>query len=370
MAERRCRLAAVAGPVTSLVLLMLLMLMGPAAYAANDEARTELSWADERITESSGLAFVGDLLVTTNDSGDGPVLYVVDPATGETVGTTTYTTPSGLEPVDVEALAPVPGERAVWVGDIGDNRAARDSVAVHRVPIAAGDRSVPAQTVELVYSDGAHDAETLMTDPRTGRLYVVTKGFTGGTVYAAPRDLDPFVSTVGGATSGRPATLRPVGQVPGFLTDGVLLPRGSGVLLRDYAGSTAYTWPGLERITPVGIPPMRQGEAIALRGGRVWASTEGEGTEVVSVPLPPVLRARATPRAEQERTSAGSPSPDVSPGDGPVDAPAASEPPYATDPSVLPPWVITVGAPAAAAAIAAIAVVALVRRRSRRRPRP
>ena len=357
MAERARRLGAVAAAG------LLAASVGAPALAANDEARTEFAWADERITESSGLAFVGDLLVTTNDSGDGPVLYVVDPATGETVGTTTYATAPGLEPVDVEALAPVPGERAVWVGDIGDNRSARDSVAVHRVPIAAGDRSVPAQSVELVYSDGPHDAETLLSDPRTGRLYVVTKSLTGAGVYAAPRDLDRFARTADGAADGRVATLRPVGRVPGFLTDGLLLPRRAGVLLRDYAGSTAYTWPGLERITPVGIPPMRQGEAIALRGGRVWASTEGEATDVVSVPLPPVLVARTS--SDGESATGEPPEPDVGPGDGPVDAPAAADPPYATDPSVIPPWVITVAVPVVGAAVVGLAAIALARRRMR-----
>ena len=69
-------------------------------------------------------------MVTTNDSGDSGRVFAVDPATGDTVGTTSWSP----APEDVEALAPA-GPGHVWVGDIGDNRRARDSVQVLRVPV-------------------------------------------------------------------------------------------------------------------------------------------------------------------------------------------------------------------------------------------
>ncbi len=99
-------------------------------------------FSDAGIDESSGLVVRGDRLFTVNDSGDGPVLYAVDLATGETVAVTTY---ADQDPDDVEALAPGP-HGTVWVGDIGDNRrAAPGRSAVHRVrPAARGDGSVDA----------------------------------------------------------------------------------------------------------------------------------------------------------------------------------------------------------------------------------
>ena len=74
-----------------------------------------------------------------------------------------------LHPTDVEALAPA-GRGQVWVGDIGDNRSARSQVQVARIPVGRGDRDVSPTVYDLVYPDGAHDAETLVSDPRTGRL--------------------------------------------------------------------------------------------------------------------------------------------------------------------------------------------------------
>ncbi|QWC84119.1 hypothetical protein KLP28_10925 [Nocardioidaceae bacterium] len=356
MGDPRARLVRI---VAVAVAVAVAPVLGPAvpAYAENDRARTEFTWPDERISESSGLAFAGDLLVTTNDSGDDAVLYAVDPDSGQLAGVTSYDVAAGLDPVDVEALAPTPRGEAVWVGDIGDNGRTRSTVVVHRVPIAAGDRTVAARSVVLAYPDGAHDAETLLSDPRTGRLHVVTKALFGGTVYAAPRDLSPYVADAEGRpASGEPGLLREVGRVPGFLTDGVLLPRGAGVLLRDYAGSTAYTWPELERLTPVGLPAMRQGEAVALRGGRLWASTEGVGTAVVSVPLPPVLRARLAGR---------DPAP-ASPTDDAEEGSVAEQPAYATEPGALPPWLVGL-VPAGAGLIVVVALGALAALVLRRR---
>jgi hypothetical protein len=100
-----------------------------ALLGGNEVTRFE----DPEIVESSGLAVVDGLLVTTNDSGDSGRVFTVDPATGETVGVTQWS----ADPVDVEALAPAGGGE-VWVGDIGDNRAERTSVSVARVPVGRG----------------------------------------------------------------------------------------------------------------------------------------------------------------------------------------------------------------------------------------
>ncbi len=115
-----------------------------AAAAPVDEAQVAFTFQDPAITESSGLAVVDGLVVTTNDSGDTGRLFAVDPATGETVGTSTWSD----DPTDVEALAPSPtGD--VWVGDIGDNREARDDVevalvAVRRAQRRGADAALPA----------------------------------------------------------------------------------------------------------------------------------------------------------------------------------------------------------------------------------
>ena len=142
-----------------------------ALLAGNEVTRFE----DPEIVESSGLAVDDGLLVTTNDSGDSGRVFTVDPATGETVGVTQWS----ADPVDVEALAPAGGGE-VWVGDIGDNRAERPSVSVARVPVGRGNRDVDVPSYELVFPEGPRDAESLLADPATNQLYVISKGVFGG----------------------------------------------------------------------------------------------------------------------------------------------------------------------------------------------
>ena len=57
------------------------------------------SFTDPSINESSGLGVADDLVLTVNDSGSGPVVHVVDPADGDTVGRTTYSSDEGVPPI-------------------------------------------------------------------------------------------------------------------------------------------------------------------------------------------------------------------------------------------------------------------------------
>lgn len=233
------------------------------------------SFADPAITESSGLVDLGDLMVTTNDSGGDPLVFVVDPRTGRTVGRTTY---AGAV-VDTEALAPAGGNE-VWVGDIGDNDERRDSVRVYRVPVGRGDRRVDAPSYELVYPDGAHDAESLVF--ARGRLYVITKGLLGGTVYAAPRQLD----------SRGPNRLRPVAGVDVWATDAALFPDGRHVLVRGYDNAVIYTFPDFRPVASVDLPRERQGEGVSISAsGRIRLSSEGRNSAVLEVALPAAVTA-------------------------------------------------------------------------------
>ena len=151
-----------------------------AASAPSSSHHEVFRFQDPDIIESSGLVVTAGLFFTINDSGDSARVFAVDPASGKTVGVTTW---SSQEPIDVEALAPAgPGE--VWVGDTGGNNVARDTVTVARVPVGRGDRTVDAPTYTLAYPDGDHDAETLVTDPVSGWLYVATKNPFGDKLVA------------------------------------------------------------------------------------------------------------------------------------------------------------------------------------------
>ena len=100
-------------PAAAAVLAGLLVSGTPAAAAAAPvtsaevDHRTLFRFADRDILESSGLVDAGSVVYTMNDSGAGPLLYAVDPGTGETTGVTAYTSD---DVVDVEALAPAGSE--------------------------------------------------------------------------------------------------------------------------------------------------------------------------------------------------------------------------------------------------------------------
>ena len=273
--------------------------------------RVVFSFVDPAITESSGLVDLGRVMVTTNDSGGDPLVFVVDPESGRTVGRTTYAD----EVTDVEALAPA-GKDAVWVADIGDNDEARDSVQVYRVPVGRGDRTVDAPSYELVYADGAHDAESLVAAPN-GRLYVVTKGLLGGAAYVAPRHLDP----------DRPNRLRPVASIDVWATDAALFPDGKHLLVRGYDTAAIYSFPELRPVASLDLPRQRQGEGVSIgSSGRVRLSSEGRNSAVLEVSLPDAVRTVVEPVA-----ASPGPAPDGADDDTPAgvdtgrDATSASE---------------------------------------------
>jgi hypothetical protein len=257
------------------------------------------SFVDPTIDESSGLVDLGELMVTTNDSGGDPLVFVVDAKSGRTVARTTF----AEEVRDVEALAPA-GSAAVWVADIGDNREERDSVQVYRVPVGRDERRVEAPAFGLVYPDGAHDAESLLAGP-DGRLYVITKELFGGTAYVAPRKLDP----------AGPNRLRQVGSVDVWATDAALFPDGKHVFVRGYGTAAIYSFPGFRPVASFDLPRQKQGEGVSIgSSGRIRLSSEGVHSPVVQVALPDAVRAivEGDPPAE-------SPSAPASPAAGDAD---------------------------------------------------
>ena len=276
--------------------------VGPTSAAAAPSADEErankvFNLRDDRIFESSGLADLGSVMVTVNDSGDSSRVFVLDPKSGETVGLTDFQT----EVTDVEALAPA-GPNEVYVADIGDNDRDRAEVTVHQVEVGRRDLDVEPRSFRLSYPDGPHDAESLFVD-RTGRLHVITKSFRGGTVYRAPKRLQ-----ASGVNE-----LEQVGRVRGYVTDAALLRDGRHVVVRSLQQATVYTLPDLTRAGSFALPWQRQGEAISVGpNGRIRISTEGAGTPVYEVPIPAAVA--RTMRDPQAPTASASPAAGDPPG--------------------------------------------------------
>jgi hypothetical protein len=291
----------VSGPLLrglAVVAVLTPFVMGLTAAGADRDGEEVFSFQDPEIVESSGLVIADDRAFTINDSGDTGRVFTVDVATGETVGVTYWAD----GPDDVEALAPA-GPGHVWVADIGDNSASRDSIEVTRVPVGDGNRTVDEETVDLVYPDGERDAEALLVHPVTGRLYVATKGFFGGELYAAPPEL----------ADDAPNMLGMVGETTGIVTDGAFFPDGEHLVLRTYTNAVVYTFPALEQVGAFDLASQEQGEGIAAPSTRfVYLSSEGQQAPVLRVPLPPAIREvlAPSPTTSPSRAPATSPAPE------------------------------------------------------------
>lgn len=211
------------------------------------------SWGDvasDEVREASGLGqstLTPGILWTHNDSGDSPRLFAVG-TDGADHGQFTVDTPNR----DWEDLSlgwdDTLGGPAIYVGDFGDNATSRTSVAVLVVPEPIVDTSAAPHdeeitefsTLTLVYPDEPHNAETLMVDPVTGDLYVVTKDYAGDT--AIYRKAAPHLD-------GTETTLELVanlqfGEDPlpgsGATTGGDFSPLGDRIAIRTYTG--AFLW--------------------------------------------------------------------------------------------------------------------------------
>jgi hypothetical protein len=282
-----------------------LVLVAPWGTAATgDRARLVFTIRDPRVTESSGLAasrLHPGVVYTHNDSGDAARVFAVGPD-GRVLATLRL---AGVQARDWEAIAPGRDERgrpALFVGDIGDNRGTWPSVAVYRIsePAVLRDATVPARRYRLRYPGGPRDAEALLVDPRSNRLFVASKEPAGGGLYEAPAVLRGDGVNL----------LRRVGGVPPLVTDGAFAPDGHTFVLRGYLDAYVYAASG-RRLDSFGLPAQDQGESITYTGdGRdLLVGSEGVDSPVWRVRLP----AAATPPDGTASRAGGR----ASPGGGP-----------------------------------------------------
>ncbi len=147
------------------------------------------------------------------------------------------------------ALGPYPGAQGdfLYVGDIGDNPRTRKELGVYVLAEPAtseADDKVVDQPIDhhlrMAYPDEAHDAETLMIDPISGALYVLTKEWDGLSKlfrYAPPFDPDERANLQLAATIDHADLINPIGNLS---TGGDIAPDGSLIAIRTY--NTAWAW--------------------------------------------------------------------------------------------------------------------------------
>ena len=192
-------------------------------------------------------------------------------------------------------------------------------MTVTRVPVGRGDRSVAGDGVRRSSTPTARTTpRRCSAHPRTGRLFVVTKGVLGGKVYAAPSAL-----RAGRARTGCGC----VGDAPGIVTDGAFFPDGRHLVLRNYGRAFVLSFPSLELVGDFDLPAQKQGEGIAVApDGTIYASSEGMRSAVLRIALPAEL-------ADAMRVPSGSDGSSVSPtpSDGGASGSSSDEPSAGSD---------------------------------------
>jgi hypothetical protein len=253
--------------------------------------------ASKKIDEASGIAASRrnkGVFYVHNDSGDRPRFYAID-ENGRDLGRYLL---KGIVSNDWEDMA-VGGAADhegsfIYFGDIGDNSRERSTVDIIRIPEPAVDlhRKVGKQELKgaivftVQFPGGiAHNSETLLLDPDTYDLYIITKVRRGESKifrYPAPQDPTKVVvlEEVGSAQFG-------TNKLPGAnqLTGGDIAPERNQIILRTY--SQVLVWkrePGntiAETLTKPACLILRhtepQGEAIAwtLDGSTYVTVSEG-----------------------------------------------------------------------------------------------
>jgi hypothetical protein len=155
--------------------------------------QTEL---DPSLSETSGLLFLKEGIWTFNDSGGEPALYRVDQERGSVIGKTLISNALNVDWEDITA-----DEACIYVADVGNNFAWRDTVLIYRIPrnrLESGDSSVNHNGIislsfeEEVELNGrgysSHDCEALFAYKDS--LYLFSKNWLdeSTSVYVLPSE--------------------------------------------------------------------------------------------------------------------------------------------------------------------------------------
>ncbi|MFC1508902.1 kelch repeat-containing protein [Candidatus Omnitrophota bacterium] len=237
------------------------------------------------ISEASGIAASRkneDVLWTHNDSGDSNRIFALD-TQGRHLGVYTI---EGADNRDWEDMAvgpgPVAGQHYIYIGEIGDNSAQHDLKLIYRVPepdVHANQSPIDTtitgvETITFQYPDGNRDAETLMVDPLTKDIYVVSKREYSVRVYLATFPQSTTETIILDHAATLPLSL---------MVGGDISASGLEILMKSYdymfywSRTPEQSLPQVLENEPVIVPYIRepQGEAVC------WAS-DGMGYYTIS----------------------------------------------------------------------------------------
>jgi hypothetical protein len=257
------------------------------------------------VTEASGFAASlcqQNVFWTHNDSGDDSYLFAFDLG-GENLGTWRVASIQNIDWEDIALFKDKTGKCFIYIGEIGDNKLQRREHAIYRVAeptvsdttkSSTKKNSLPIDTHEVirfVYPDFNQDAETLMIEPKSGDIYVVTKRVSG------PAGVYRLKASFGGAETqlAEKITEIAVPAIPnGLITGGDISPDGKRVAVCD--NFQAYEWALPETATTfdeiwkqslvlIDLGKRTNGEAIAYSpsGESIYATSEGRNPPLIEV---------------------------------------------------------------------------------------
>lgn len=184
----------------------------------------------DQIDEASGIAdsrsMPGTLWV--EEDGGNPNQLALLGYDGHIRGRITIPNSSNRDWEDI-SIGPGPQSNTnyLYIAEIGDNNAQYGEYAIYRLPEPKNltDAVGPVEKINFKYPDGPRDAETLLCDPQTKDLYIVSKRETKVHLYrlAYPQS----------TTELRTAEL--LGELPyTYVTGGAFSPDGSEIVIRTY----------------------------------------------------------------------------------------------------------------------------------------
>ena len=251
------------------------------------------------IEEASGLASSATMsgyLWTLQDSGRPNSLYLVS-ADGKAIKE--FNIP-GATNHDWEDLAsgpgPVEGVNYLYIGETGNNNPPMTSTnIIYRIPeignIAEAFKQNNLEKITYSYPDGPRDAETVLLDPLTKDIFIVSKELDKAGLYRLPYP----------QSTSAVITAEKVGNIPSvvFTTGGSVSVNGGEILIRTYISASYWKRKTGETIgqTLLRSPTKQlfiaaepQGEAICFDREAKGFYTLGEIGQATSVFLNYYLR--------------------------------------------------------------------------------
>ncbi len=243
---------------------------------------------DERLDEISGMVcsrILKGVIYVHNDSGGEAAVYLLD-SLGNSVGTIEFLGTKNRDWEDIAIGPGVDGRSYIYVGEIGDNNAVHEEVVIYRIPepenINPNTQVIPQKTT-LKYPGGARDAESLMVDPISGDIFILSKRDSLNTLYRLPAD----------KFGDGEAELEELNKLPfTSATAADISADGSQILVKNYL--TIFYWKRNPRETvmkamsrePIQLPysPEPQGEAIGfLPSGKAYYTLSEKRFDLVPV---------------------------------------------------------------------------------------